>query len=531
MEAISSAQSAKSASHVRPISFRRNAAANFIGFLLPLAISFFMAPFLIRTLGDSRYGAWALLAELTGYYGMLDLGVRGAVGYYVARCTASQNWSELNRIVNLAFWFLSGAGVLILLIGAVFAWHIPSLFRIGDTDPTDMRIAALVMACAVGINLPISIFSAFLNGWRRLDLIAATELPGRVAITVVMVVLLHLGYGLLAMSIAQTAGIMVIGALQFALVRRGLSGLRIWPVERDWDTFKDLFKVAGANTAFNALTRIINQVHPIVIGAYLSTAWLAYFVPPRSIVTYYHLLIASITLSATTTFTHLHSSGNEAGLKQLYFSVARVTGILSVFLAMSILVFGESFIGLWIGRRFVTGDPAYRSDIVLMVMLVGTLPRTFQNISSQLLLATRRLGFYTKLRAFEAAASVVGAILLVKPLGIAGVALGTAAPMFISHIILGPYTGRAFRISAREYWQKIIWPSVIVNVWPALAALLLAFAVPPLSWRALFFDAALTSLVAAVSCWMLGMAPEEKRQVIAQARQVLVWSRLLPRPS
>jgi hypothetical protein len=70
-----------------------------------------------------------------------------------------------------------------------------------------------------------------------------------------------------------------------------------------------------------------------------------------------------------------------------------------------------------------------------------------------------------------------------------------------------------------------------VNVWPALAALLLAFAVPPLSWRALFFDAALTSLVAAVSCWMLGMAPEEKRQVIAQARQVLVWSRLLPRPS
>jgi hypothetical protein len=83
-----------------------------------------------------------------------------------------------------------------------------------------------------------------------------------------------------------------------------------------------------------------------------------------------------------------------------------------------------------------------------------------------------------------------------------------------------------FRIGGREYWRNVVRPALLVNVWPASTAILLATFAPPHSWITFFSEAAATSIVAAVSCWVFGMLPGEKRQTAGYIRQVR--SRLLP---
>ena len=71
--------------------FARNISSNLAGFLVSAVVALLLSPFIIRTLGDVKYGLWTLLISLTGYYGILDLGVRSAVGHYVTRYWAKND--------------------------------------------------------------------------------------------------------------------------------------------------------------------------------------------------------------------------------------------------------------------------------------------------------------------------------------------------------------------------------------------------------------------------------------------------------
>ena len=113
----------------KPISLGRNVVFNVGGYVISVIASFLITPITVHTLGDARYGAWSLVAELIGYYGLLDLGIRGAVTYYVARYSARNQDEDIKETVSSAFWLLSACGALAFLIGAGFTFAFPYLFQ------------------------------------------------------------------------------------------------------------------------------------------------------------------------------------------------------------------------------------------------------------------------------------------------------------------------------------------------------------------------------------------------------------------
>src|SRR5882672_10468869 len=63
----------------------RNILSNWTCYVFSMALNFFVAPYVVRHLGNEQYGVWTIVLSLTGYLGLLDLGVRGAVTRYTAR--------------------------------------------------------------------------------------------------------------------------------------------------------------------------------------------------------------------------------------------------------------------------------------------------------------------------------------------------------------------------------------------------------------------------------------------------------------
>jgi len=79
MSANESPESAAQAAKHTPGATRtiRNVAANWGGFAFSILVTFFLSPFVVRHLGNGSYGVWTLIGSLTGYLGLLDMGVRG----------------------------------------------------------------------------------------------------------------------------------------------------------------------------------------------------------------------------------------------------------------------------------------------------------------------------------------------------------------------------------------------------------------------------------------------------------------------
>src|SRR5690606_35570544 len=122
-------------------------------FVVSVVSTFFLSPYLIGTLGDARYGTWTLIAQLTGYYALLDFGTRGAVGYFVASLGAQGRREELSGVVSTAFFTLVAIGATVAAIGGALAFLLPAAFNVPVEFEGEARHAMIVLAMTIALTL------------------------------------------------------------------------------------------------------------------------------------------------------------------------------------------------------------------------------------------------------------------------------------------------------------------------------------------------------------------------------------------
>ena len=70
----------------------RNIASNWAGYAVHVAVAFFLNAVCYSSLwGETRYGIWTLVIGITGYYGLLDLGVASGMTQYLTRYLAAND--------------------------------------------------------------------------------------------------------------------------------------------------------------------------------------------------------------------------------------------------------------------------------------------------------------------------------------------------------------------------------------------------------------------------------------------------------
>src|SRR5271155_6016002 len=88
-----------------PIKFSRlhiakSVLSNWSGLTVNVLVAFWMLPFVVHRLGDTAYGIWALVLQLTGYLGVVDSGLRSALVRYISRFHAQKDETGLNRLLS-----------------------------------------------------------------------------------------------------------------------------------------------------------------------------------------------------------------------------------------------------------------------------------------------------------------------------------------------------------------------------------------------------------------------------------------------
>src|SRR5450631_108472 len=93
----------------------QNVVVNSLGTVVSMVAGLLVMPFLIRQLGNSGYGLWTLVGTLTGYFGVLDLGVSSAVGRLIAGYRARNEFDRINAVISTALVLLVAVALLVML--------------------------------------------------------------------------------------------------------------------------------------------------------------------------------------------------------------------------------------------------------------------------------------------------------------------------------------------------------------------------------------------------------------------------------
>ena len=103
-----------------------------------VALGIVLMPFTVRHLGTAEYGLWMLVASLTYYFQLLDLGYGSGLVRHVADADARGDVTAVNNILSTFVVVYAGLGLLAAVgtVGLIF-WAVPRFWRRATGRPLD----------------------------------------------------------------------------------------------------------------------------------------------------------------------------------------------------------------------------------------------------------------------------------------------------------------------------------------------------------------------------------------------------------
>jgi O-antigen/teichoic acid export membrane protein len=510
-------------------SLSRNAAANMTGLLVHLAVAFFLSPFIIHSLGDARYGAWSLVGEMVGYYGVLDLGLKHAVGYFVAHYLARHEHERLSWSICTAFWTLLGMGVVLALLGVGLAFAFPLLFLRGEMAPGEITMAVIITSIAVGMSMAMELFSQVLGGCRRVDLVNFTEIVTRLLTAGGIYVALTSGGGLVAISLVQTAGRVVTWIVSYRLAQKHAGPFSLRPSGFRRTELRALSGLGTMNLLNNIGQIVISRTDLVVIGAILDVKSVAYYNIGRLLVEYAGQANFSVMLSFRPHLTHLYSLGDLDGFRRLFLMGMRISALLAIPVAACMLSFGRPLLALWMGSGYVHGAASQRSDIVMAILILAYLPQWLQTLSWQAVFATGHYRYLTALTLAHSLTNIATTLLLVQWYGLVGVAVARLIPSVLVNLVLVPrhVLGR-FRIAFPGYFWQGVGRGLLTGLLMLGLTQAAVRAWYPSSWSLLLAEVAVCGSIQLALSWSIGLTAEDRRLGCDRLRDSMMLLRGTP---
>ena len=430
------------------------AATNWAAFAAALAVSFLLAPYLVRGLGDARYGVWCVVESVLAYFTLFDLGIAACLVRFVAKHHATGERTELNRVVSasLGLFLLAACGVLVLG-GAMTPFVAPGLERkLGA--PGDVLPFMLLMLANLAVSLPLSTFPTILDGLQRFGAKSAVRLVCLALRVGGIVWVMETQPGLFPLAVVFTITNVIEHALAAALCFRLLPGLRLSRRHIDRATLRE---VRGYSVnAFLAMLagRITVQTGAIVVGGFLPVAAAAHYALAARLVDMAKNLLRSATTTLTPAVSQREATGDLDGIRRVLLDGTRWVLYLVLPIHLGLLAFGRPFLTRWIG------NPQYAEWCYpAMAVLSATLTiGVAQSVASRILYGTGKLTLFARLALVEAAVNLGLSLALVGPFGLVGVAGAVAVPNVLFCLFVIVYACRTLNIGASQYlftsWLK-----------------------------------------------------------------------------
>lgn len=426
------------------------AATNWAAFAATMAVSFFLAPYLIRTLGDARYGVWCVVEAILAYFTLFDLGIAACLVRFVARHHAVNERAELNRIVSCCLVIFSvAAGCVLALGGALVPLVAPDLDRkLGERG--DVAPFMLLMLANLAVTLPLSVFPTILDGLQCFLAKSVVRLLLLAARVGGLVYAMETHPGLWSLAIVYTCVNLLEHAAMALLAFRFLPGLRFSRRLVDRPTLR---QVRGYSIdAFLAMLagRITVQTGAIVVGGFLTAAAAAHYAIAARLVDMAKNLLRSITTTLTPAVSEREARGDFDGVRRVLLDGTRCVLYLVLPVHLGLLFFGRPFLARWIGGESYAAWCFPAMAILSATLTIGVA----QSVAARILYGLGKLTLFARLALVEAALNLVLCLTLVGPLGLVGVALAVAAPNVLFCLFAIGYACRVLEVSATRYLMQ-----------------------------------------------------------------------------
>lgn len=448
----------------------RNIAANYGGYIVNIAVAFFLSPYVVHTLGDTWYGIWTVLMSIAGSMGLIELGVIVTTGRMVNFHNGRDDPRMVAAVVNLSLLFFLLIGP--LLTAATWLFGDALVGAIKDIPPEEFELvgyAMIILAANIGVGLVTSVFAVLLQARDRFDLKNAADITTVLMRTLGTVLVLEAGYGIWGLAwVTLGAGLVRLIGMLLLAARWGY-----WP-KFGWrlinrEAVREMTGFSGWAFINSAAARIFLYTNAIIVGAVLGAAEVTYFSIALMLVDYAFTLAQQAANALTPELNRTAGKSNKSVMRQVTLNGMQLTAALGIPIMLGVVFFADPFIGLWMGDKYATA-----AATVAMILALGKLSGVLSGPFGIAIWSMGNIKFTALINLAMAVMNAVGGYLILKftDFGLTGISVVTALalisvnalaiPLFGTHLMEWPrlqFVGAVLRnlLPAILYYSAVAW--------------------------------------------------------------------------
>lgn len=437
----------------------QNVSVNYLVTSTELLIGIFMLPFNVSHLGQSAYGLWVLVASVTVYFSMLDLGYGVAQVRFAAKYRAQGDAGALNQIASTMFFMFSGVGLVAFAVAILISLNLDKLFPLSADQVRTGQIVLLFISAYVALGFPFSVFGGIVNGFQRQYLNGVVAFVTAITVAVVNVIVLLSGYGL-AELVAATTGVRILSYLAYAA-----NAYRVFPALRIRPQFfkRERLREVTGFSVFILIIDLANKLNystdAIVVGVFLGTSAVAIWAVAQRVIEIVQRITDQLNAVLFPVVVDSSTVQRTDRLQKILVQGTRLSLGMVVPLATVLGLTARPLVMVWVGPQFAESVNVIYILSVVVALRVG-------NATSAVILKGSDLH---KFLAFSNLSMALGnlilSVLLVRVYGLIGVAIGTLIPMVVmAMFVVFPKACRRVGLSVWTVVRASVWPAT----WPAI---------------------------------------------------------------
>lgn len=499
-----------------------NSIMSYFNYAITFISSFFLVPITFRYLDKEQYGLLQLVGSLAAYVALAGLGTGSALMRTVAKSRDHEKRIDLSPIISTAFFFYLVIGLAGFVIGLSSLQFLPGIFHIPPAQRWLCQLLVIIALTGALITFPLSVFLGVLAGRERYDIINIIRGIQAVCMFMGTILIFWSGGRTVALLLIQN-GIAVGGALLLVWYSyREVPNLRISFKLVRLSELKEILSFGIFAFCIQVAVQISYRTDTVVIGIFLPLSAIAIYNIGLRLSEIAREIPSQISGLLPPVIARLDRGEEPEEVQRILMAATKWVLMIALAVAIPLLVFAPAFIRGWLGGDFK------QSALITQVLCIAGIFAIAQGPAATLLMYQGRHKLLAATSLICSGANLILSIILVRYLGILGVALGTAIPVVIADgLIVFPLACKLLRLPLRKLTVQSLLPPVIPALaWIAVLELIFSRWNPERLVNVIIVMI-IASVIYLLSFWIIFVSSKERRLLIDQIRQLI--SRIEPR--
>ncbi len=335
---------------MKPINHSRNSILTLFSWLIPLGLSFFATPFIVRGLGNEQYGLYGLLTGFIAY--SLTFNVGRAVTKYVVQFNADGETEKTAQIISATFFtgilFATIAALILILFSEPL---VTNLLQIDESSKQNVIKGFYIVAVSIWLTVIAQVFIGVVQAKHRYDIYSLITTGTNAVFILGNVYLVWKGFDFLLLMICNAAVYAVNGLIFYFYAKKLETQTKI-NFKFDKKMILLALKYGLSIAGYQLFGNILFIYERIIVTRMEGADKLTNFIVPMTLALYIHSFVGNLIMNLMGYASELIAKKQISELEILYRRVTKLILAMVVFFCVSMAVGSRAFFTNWMDAGF-----------------------------------------------------------------------------------------------------------------------------------------------------------------------------------